>query len=61
MKYVRAKSLASAEKKVAAIVKKRNKWHTKKEAVGSVKCIKSKTTVNGQKTYKFTTRQRRTA
>ena len=59
MKYVRAPSLSAAKKKVAGIVKKRNTWHVKKESVGTVKIANKKVTVNGQHSYRFTTRGRK--
>ena len=59
MKYVRAKTLRDAEKEVAKIVKRRNAWHVKKEAVGNVKLANSKVTVDGEYAYKYTTRSRK--
>ena len=59
MKYVRARNLADAKKKVANVVKKRNSWHVKKSSVGTVKLCNDKVTVNGQSSYQFTTRRRK--
>ena len=59
MKYVRAKDLVSAKKKVSGIVQKRNAWHVKKEAVGNVRLANSKVTVDGEYAYAFTTRRRK--